>query len=453
MELMTNERGDSAGPLSTGNIETERVRSRPGLRGTGLAAIGGNPLVPNNVSAAELRADAALSRGATNSNSPQAGSDPRAPMVVVNTRLNAVIVRDVAARMPLYEELITMLDVPTHTIEITASIVDIDASTSRQFGLEILGGRSGSNTFRLGYDADRGNFDPVDTQGEIPSFIDGANLARGGGLNATALLGGSSLQLLTRLRALEEVGAAQVVSSPSVLTMENVEAVIRTDEKVYVRVAGNMETDLFDVTTGVQFRVTPTIISDGGANSFRLSIEVTDGSFLDTTVDDIPSTRESAITTQAVVPESKTLLLGGYFVERKSRNGRQVPVLSKIPVLGKLFTSKERNHERTQRFFFITPRLVNTNVEATPGRGKGTPNALEIQPRLTDDETSPDLNEDLARKMAADSWNTRTPKDRLRDSDKNPRSDNGTELILPLPENKLPPSEAPSSQAKVKSKK
>jgi type III secretion protein C len=323
--------------------------------------------------------------------------------------LNAVLVRDVAARMPLYEELIAMLDVPTKAIEITAAIVDIDADNGRQVGFELLGfGKNGNDIFRLGFDADRGQFDGTNTQGQIPSFLEGSNLARGAGLNATALIGGAGYNLLTRLRAIEEVGAGQIVSSPSVLTMENVQAVIRTDEKVYVRVEGNMEVDLFDVTTGVQLRVTPTIVKTGERQDYRLQIDIKDGSFVDKTVDNIPATRESAINTQAIVPESKTLLLGGYFVERRARNTRQVPLLSKIPVLGKVFSRNEKDHDRTQRFFFITPRLVDIGKEATAPANYGSPdeNELALPSRLAPEELSRDRAEDLARRLAAGNSNT-----------------------------------------------
>ncbi len=397
--LMTNQVPGSG--MSTGVEETQLPRSRPGLRGTGLASIGDprpNPMVPARP------ATPSAAPADRNSVEPPNPNDPRAPMIVADTRLNSVLVRDVASRMPLYEQLIKMLDVPTKAIEITAAIVDIDSQNGRQLGFELLGfGQKDGDLFRLGFDADRGAFDGVNTQGQIPSFADGTNLARGAGLNATALIGGAGYQLLTRLRAIEQAGAGQIVSSPSVLTMENVQAVIRTDEKVYVRVEGNMEVDLFDVSTGVQLRVTPTLINEGGRQDYRLQIDIKDGSFVDQTVDDIPVTRESAINTQAVVPESKTLLLGGYFVERRTDSIRKVPLLSKIPVLGKVFSRDEKTHNRSQRFFFITPRLVEIGREATTPANFADSAGSEIAlpSRLPAEETSRTATEDLARRLAS----------------------------------------------------
>lgn len=402
--LMANQPAGSL--LSTGVEETNNRVTRPGLRGKGLAAIG-NPTAATPPRPFNPYDPTGSQQAQGQGTQPSEGveeTDPRAPMIVADTRLNAVLVRDVAARMPLYEELIRMLDVQTKAIEITAAIVDVDSDNLRNVGVEILGlGKNGNDLGRLGFDADRGIFDGNNTQGQTPSFFDGSNLARGAGLNATALISAGGYELLTRLRAVEEVGAGQIVSSPSVLTMENVQAVIRTDEKVYVRVEGNLQVDLFDVTTGIQLRVTPTIVREGVRNDFRLQIDITDGSFSDTRVDNIPSTRESAINTQAMVPENKTLLLGGYSVERRVRNTRQVPLLSKVPGLGKFFSRNERNHERTQRFFFITPRIVDLNTEATDPANYTTSdgNELALPSYLTGEQTSREKVEDLARRLAA----------------------------------------------------
>lgn len=462
--LMANQVPGSA--LSTGVEETTNRVTRPRLGGTGLAAVGGtspisdgfNPYDPTGLQAQQLQGQGQARGGSPMSAAGGRGvdpNDPRAPMIVADVRSNSVLVRDVAARMPLYEELIKMLDVPTKAVEITAAVVDIDSNNLRNVGIELLGGgKKGNDKMRLGFDADRGIFDSVNTQGQVPSFFDGSNLARGAGLNATALLSAGGYELLTRLRAVEEVGAAQIVSSPSVLTMENVQAVIRTDEKVYVKVAGNLQVDLFDVTAGIQLRVTPTIIRDPGntgAPNFRLQIDITDGGFSDQSVDTVPSTRESAINTQAMVPENKTLLLGGYSVERRNRNNRQVPLLAKVPVLGKLFSNNERNHVRSQRFFFITPRIVDLKKEATSSTNfaNTTDNELALPSYLSNDELSMSKTEDLARRLAASTQNS--AREQAKNGGRGPQnpllpSQNAIPRAIPLPEDEgVTPAPAPKT--------
>lgn len=350
-------------PSVNGPVYTERLRSREGLRGTGLASFG----QPQQQAGGSGSGGAP--RGAPGPVGSQSSGEYIEPIIVVDARLNAIVVRDLGSRMPLYDELIQVLDVPTNAIEITAAIVDVDTTNGKEFGMEFLGNYTAKdgNKYRFGFEADRSQFDGGEAPPETtPSFVDGTNLVRGGGLNVAALIGGEGFDLLTRLHALETKGGTDIVSSPSVLTMENVEAVVRTEETFYVRVAGEQEVDLFNVTAGVQFRVTPNLVVENGKRSFRLQLDITDGNFEDTSVDDIPGTRESAITTQAVVPESKTLLVGGYFIERKTKNTRQVPFLGDIPLVGYAFKRKETVNERKQRFFFITPKVVDVVQHSTP---------------------------------------------------------------------------------------
>jgi len=447
--------------LSAGIEETDSRRTHPSLRGTGLAAVGNpnagvpqQPFNPYDPYGTQQKASA-VAPGAP-PGLPAAPNDPRAPMIVADARLNAVLVRDVAARMPLYEELIRMIDIPTKAIEISAAIVDIGSDNLRNVGVEILGlGKKGNDNMRMGFDADRGLFDGTNTQGQTPSFFDSSNLARGAGLNATALISAGGFEMLSRLRAVEEVGAAQIVSSPSVLTMENVQAVIRTDEKVYVKVAGNLQVDLFDVTAGVQLRVTPTLVNERGKVDFRLVIDITDGSFSDQRVGEIPTTRESAINTQALVPENKTLLLGGYSVERRNRSSRQVPLLAKVPLIGKIFSNNARTHERTQRFFFITPRIVDLMKEATdPAAFAGAAgNDLALPSYLDSDQISREKVDDLARRLAADNQaggdqsGSNQPASRKSDPSRSGAEQRWIPRALPVREEPsvlLPPASSPS---------
>ncbi len=381
---LQNIMGTASGSLSTGSEGTDRKRARPSLFGTGLAAVGRDEPAPAAESGGTGRGQAA--RG------PQPGgleSEGERALIQAEPRLNAVIVRDTVARLPLYASLIEQLDVASPVIEISAAVVDIDADNGKSLGVEFLSfgdGRSGTKA-RLGFEADRAfNQGDGDNSGSTPAFVDGTNVVRGAGLSTSVLVPVSGYELLTRIRALEEKGEAQLVTSPSVITLENVEASLRQEETVFVRVAGRDATDLFDVRAGVQLRVTPTLVQDGDEITFRLVVDVQDGSFSDLRVDGVPSTRESAISTQAVVPGDKTLLIGGYFVERQNNNVRQVPVLGNVPVVGRLFQRSENNRSRAQRFFFITPRLVDVHRESRLNR----PGAAVASSPLPKAATDPD---------------------------------------------------------------
>jgi len=356
---------NNGGQLSTGPLRTTLPNTVPGLAGSGYT--------PDNSAARtnqynSANDEALQPRQPRNQENNQNEGDQRKPTIQVDTRLNAVIVLDKASRMPMYEELIRMLDVPTKVIEIQAAIVDVDMNKSSDIGFALLGSINTGNTVsRFGFNADP-TYDPVNNP-ITPSFIDGANLVRGAGLNASLLITEGAVQILGRIRLQQNKGATQIVSSPDVLTMDNVEAVIDQEQTVYVRVQGYQDVNLFNVTAGTTLRVTPTLVEEKGRRSYRLLVEIQDGSFEATQVDQIPTKDQASLTTQAVVPDNSTLLLGGYNVVQKTASKSSVPYLDRIPILGHLFSEKTKSTTSTRRFFFITPRLVEINESARTQRG------------------------------------------------------------------------------------
>lgn len=381
---LQNIMGTSSGELSVGVASTPGRNQLPGLRGTGLAAAG-KETPPKAAAMAPGRRD-------------DLPADENRVLIQADPRLNAVIIRDTAARLPLYEELIRQLDVASPVIEISAAVVDIDTDNNRNAGVEFLSfGRAGNGvTPRVGFDGDFGaSREPGGTTTPTTGapITDSQALIRTSGFASSVLVPVSGFELLARVRALEEKGEAQLVTSPTVITLDNVEANLRQDDTVYVRVSGNgtgASSDLFNVRTGVSLRVTPTVVREGEELSFRMVVEVQDGAFSDLTVDGVPATRESTISTQAVVPANRTLLIGGYFVERRSDKTHQIPGLGDLPYVGGLFKRTDRTQARAQRFFFITPRLVDvkrearTNLPATPAEENRLPAASSDPVKVRD---------------------------------------------------------------------
>ena len=110
-------------------------------------------------------------------------------------------------------------------------------------------------------------------------------------------------------------GAARIISRPQVMTLSNVEAVFDRTRTFYVRVAGREEVDLFNVTAGTILRVNPHVFRDHDANRIRVLIGIEDGSVTGQLVDSIPVVERSSVSTQAMVVEGQSLLLGGMTVE------------------------------------------------------------------------------------------------------------------------------------------
>ncbi|MEJ2669545.1 MAG: hypothetical protein P8077_04590 [Gammaproteobacteria bacterium] len=78
-----------------------------------------------------------------------------------------------------------------------------------------------------------------------------------------------------------------------------------------------------------------------------------------TEVDNIPTVTKSTITTQAVIEESNSLLVGGFFLDQRSSSKQKVPIFGDIPILGALFKTESKDRRKNARMFMISPKIVN----------------------------------------------------------------------------------------------
>jgi type III secretion protein C len=319
----------AAGNRSNANGNVEKLRGR-GLRRYGVGAAA-DELEPN--------------RGAT----PQRADAPQAPRgvsrIVADRTLNAVVVRDTAEAMPQIEQMIGELDKSPQLVEIQVTIIDIDQNKLQDLGFDWR-----FNDGRTSLQAGGG--------GVLPS-----NPA---GLIFNTVLGDVG-RFFARINALASEGAARVSSRPQVLTINNMEAVLTSDQSFYVRVAGNQDVDLFNVTAGTALRVTPFVVGEAGAPQIRLTVTIEDGSISnDTVVDGIPVVDRSSLNTQAVIASGENLLLGGLVRERDVKNTDKVPLLGDIPAVGKLFQRTTTTQLRKERLYLITPLLVGEQRATRP---------------------------------------------------------------------------------------
>jgi type III secretion protein C len=274
-----------------------------------------------------------------------------APRIEADPRLNAVIVRDLPERLERYASLIKSLDVEPQSLEIEATIIDINTDRLRELGINwrynhglssLMFGNGTASDNRL-----NGQQDPTPA-------------GKGGIISAVI---GDRYPFVARINALQSDGAAKVVSSPQVVTLSNVEAVFDNSSTYYVRVAGREDVDLFNVTAGTRLRVTPHVFKDGEeAARIKLLVQIEDGGLTGQSVDNLPIVERSGINTQALISEGESLLIGGMVRDSSTAGVDKVPVLGDIPVLGNLFKTQRKGGQRIERMFLITPRLANSKA-------------------------------------------------------------------------------------------
>jgi type III secretion protein C len=363
----------TAAPQSRSQARTVRGLRGKGQRAIGRGAEGATPEAGNsaaeaapliNPSASDIAAAGFDNRrtgllGAGNTAAPEPpAAREREAAVRAEPRLNAVIVRDSPDRMAMYARLIETLDVDTPLMEIEASVIDVSDDKSEQLGIDWRG-----STRRLDVASS-----PNTLAGDGSGQRNAANdllfsqnpLSVGKGLIGTLLLGNERNFFIARINALAENGDAKLISRPRVLTIDNTEAVLQSTREFYVRVAGRDQVDLFNVSLGLTMRVTPTLVEDANGKRFKLIIRIEDGTTNSgATVDQIPVVSRNAISTQAMVGDGQSLLIGGYTIEERREGRSGVPVLSDMPLIGRLFGQRSKELKRVERMFLITPRLVS----------------------------------------------------------------------------------------------
>jgi type III secretion protein C len=344
------------------------LRNLYGRAGTARAAVPSSATGPvrrtklgvsSNASVAKLTSEAA---GTADEDSDGMGDfgNGELPQFQPDTRLNAVLVRDTPERMARYEKLIQTMDVRPRLIEIEVTIMDISTNTLDSLGVDWrLHSRHGD--LQIG----RGDLPPLtfgnanSEAGQVVTVNAQGNPSTPLGALFTASIGNDLRNyLLTRVSALVQKGNANFVARPKVLTLDNSEAVLENLSEFYVRVDGFQDSSLYSVTAGTAVRVTPLIVDEKDGRGVLMSIDIEDGDLSSSAVDRIPVVRRRTINTQALVDEGTSLLIAGYTSEEKTNAASGVPLLSSIPVLGKLFQYSEKKQNNMERFYLLTPRLV-----------------------------------------------------------------------------------------------
>ena len=284
---------------------------------------------------------------------------PRAPVassrirVEADVRNNAVLIYDVPERQAMYRELISQLDVARKLVEIDAIILDIERTQLREFGVN------------WGFQNSR--------------FRGGANVSPG---TSSQLSIENRDRFYADIRALEAKGLATMVSNPSVLTLENQPAVIDFNRTQYLT-PGRENATILPVTVGTSFQVVPRVITSRGGHQIHLVVDIEDGNFDETSPNpNNLDVRRGKVSTQAVMAEKRSLVVGGFHVTERSDKQNKVPLLGDIPLLGKvLFSSTERQNNRRERLFILTPRVIGDQTD--PSRYLPQADQAELQAALT----------------------------------------------------------------------
>ena len=182
----------------------------------------------------------------------------------------------------------------------------------------------------------------------------------------------SAADIRVTLNAIASVTDLNVISSPSLMVLDNQSAEIQVGDQVPVATQSAVSVtdpaapvvnsiEYFD--TGVILRVTPRV-NAGGLVTMEIEQEVSDVSTTLTSGIDSPTIDQRRIRTTVAVQSGETVTLGGLIRDDRESSNSGVPVLREIPVLGKLFSTTTDFGERTELIVLITPRVVSNQLDA-----------------------------------------------------------------------------------------
>jgi type IV pilus assembly protein PilQ len=289
--------------------------------------------------------------------------------VVADDRSNALIVEDIPSVLPKVEELIKMLDRKTPEVEIEARVVASTRTFARDIGTQ-LGAGFGSGNSAVG---GANGVSPIDISNLVPRFITApgdvksiplfSNLPASGptsGIQFTTATNGFRLDFI--LTMAESRGLLKILSRPHIVTQNNISAVIKQGSRIPVVTNSQLSgpPTVTYVEAFLRLTVVPQITAD---NTIFLNVDVenTTPDFSRVAGQQLnPTLNTQQATTQVLVSDGGTVVIGGVIQTQNSVAISQVPLLGSIPLLGNLFKHTLVNTSTAELLFFITPKIIQT---------------------------------------------------------------------------------------------
>ena len=289
--------------------------------------------------------------------------------VVADKDNNTLLVVATPPEYQIIEQALKKLDVPARQVAMEVTIASVTLTDELNFGVEWLfkggapDGRGAGGLFTRSL--------PFNPGGSQNPNNTGLGLAQGfmyiiqnsnfpGGIQAI-------------LRLLDTYGDTKVVANPHLAALDNQKATIKAGNKIpicqqaFVGSGANVATNVVTTTsqyidTGVLLQVTPHINS-GGLVTLDVQVEVSDPGALSTDCSQAPPINTRSVQTIVNVQSGLTMVMGGLIGETSGNTSKGLPLLSRIPILGGLFGEQTLTKNRTELVMFITPRVVETEID------------------------------------------------------------------------------------------
>ena len=311
----------------------------------------------------------------------------------VDQHSRSLVVRETPEAIDSIVSLISDLDKPTPQILIEAHIVETSKDVARELGIQwgvVTPNGSGLNRGHryVGVNGINGDSRVMLTPGGAPSYANGqltftgaSNNVLGNNVDLAAgainsippasigvLVNGGDAVLSAELSALQQDGKLNILSSPSIATLDNSEAIIESGESVPVQTTSSTSSGVQTTTeykdATLNLTVTPHVITD---QAIKLNIKAKkDEVDLTHNVAGNPYITKKLAQTQLIVENNSTIVLAGLSKETQSGANTGVPGLKDLPGLGWLFRRDSTSDQFEELLIFITPKILTKPKEQAP---------------------------------------------------------------------------------------
>jgi len=296
--------------------------------------------------------------------------------VIADDRTNAIIIQDIPAVIPNIDRLLEKLDRKTQEVEIEARVVAATRSFARDIGTQVGfgwgnganavgGGVTNGTTVGSGISAFPGAplYQTIGSQagkpgGQIPLFSNLGATSPTSGLSFINVT--NNIRIDAVLTMAESRGLLKILSRPRVVTQNNIQALVKQGVRVPIVTLGQLggPPTVTYVDAFLRLTVTPQITSEGTI-FLNVDVENTTPDF-GRTVQGNPTLITQQATTQVLVTDGGTVVIGGVIQTQNNLNVQQVPLLGNVPYLGNLFKHRSVSTATQELIFFITPHIIQT---------------------------------------------------------------------------------------------
>ena len=275
--------------------------------------------------------------------------------LTVDARTNSLIIKDIEKSANQVSELVKTLDTQTPQVLIESRIVQVSPTYTQSLG--VMWGVSTTQTTGVNQVGVAGGLTGA-FGAQTPDFA--VNLPAASPFGAIGFnfgrLTGNPLNLDLRLSAGEARGLTKIISTPKVAVLDNMEAKIEQGESIPYATTSLQGTQTTFVDANLTLTVTPHVTADG---SIIMRISTSKNAPGDTRQGAAgPSILKKDASTNILVKDGETAVIGGIYETSKNESTNGVPVLSQIPILGWLFKNREIDETTTELLIFLTPKIL-----------------------------------------------------------------------------------------------